>query len=83
MSKELRLLYVEDDKENRDGLTEILSDEIIGDYILKIDTVDSFDNAFDIIVKNNYHIIILDLFKETWWWRRTDRLKNTWTSSVS
>lgn len=63
MSKELRLLYVEDDKENRDGLTEILSDEIIGDYILKIDTVDSFDNAFDIIVKNNYHIIILDLFK--------------------
>lgn len=63
MSKELRLLYVEDDKENRDGLTEVLSDETIGDYILKIDTVDSFDNAFDTIISNNYHIIILDLFK--------------------
>lgn len=63
MSKELRLLYVEDDKENRDGLTEVLSDEIIGDYILKIETVDSFDNAFDNIIQNNYHIIILDLFK--------------------
>ncbi|MDV3626774.1 hypothetical protein CMU78_00610 [Elizabethkingia anophelis] len=63
MSKELRLLYVEDDKENRDGLTEALSDEKIGDYILKIDTVDSFDDAFDTIINNNYHIIILDLFK--------------------
>lgn len=65
MSKELRLLYVEDDKDNRDGLTEILSDEKIGDYILKIDTIDSFENAFNSIVKNNYHIIILDLFKGT------------------
>ncbi|MBN8783057.1 MAG: response regulator [Terrimonas ferruginea] len=63
MSKELRLLYVEDDKENRDGLTEVLSDDKIGDYTIKIETVDSFDNAFNIIANNNYHIIVLDLFK--------------------
>lgn len=63
MSKELKLLYVEDDKENRDGLAEVLTDDKIGDYTIKIETVDSFDNAFDTIVNNHYHIIILDLFK--------------------
>ncbi|MDF1675723.1 MAG: response regulator [Vicingaceae bacterium] len=63
MNKELYLLYVEDDKENRDDLVKLLSDDIIGDYAVKIKGIDSFDNAFEEIVKNHYHIIILDLFK--------------------
>src|SRR5690554_4837842 len=63
MSKELQLLYVEDDKENRDDLVKLLSDENIGDYTVKIKGIDSFDNAFEEILKNHYHIIILDLFK--------------------
>ncbi len=63
MKKELRLLYVEDDKENREGLVSVLSDDKIGDYIVKIDAIDSFENAFEQIEIHPYHIIILDLFK--------------------
>lgn len=63
MSLELKLLYVEDDKENREGLAEVLSGDKIGDYTISIETADSFDNAFDTIINNHYHIIILDLFK--------------------
>jgi len=63
MNKELALLYVEDDQENREGLAAVLTDEKIGDYTIKIETIDSFDDAFAKIVENKYHIVILDLFK--------------------
>lgn len=33
MSKELKILYVEDDKENREGLIELLSGDIISHCI--------------------------------------------------
>lgn len=32
MSKELKILYVEDDKENREGLIELLSGDIINGH---------------------------------------------------
>jgi len=63
MNKELKILYVEDDKENRDDLVAALKDENIGDYIIKIDAIDSFETAFEEIETHHYHIIILDLFK--------------------
>lgn len=62
MNKELRLLYVEDDKDNRESLVNLLSDDTIGDYTIKIDGFDSFDGAFEEITAHKYHIIILDLF---------------------
>ncbi|MEN5087994.1 response regulator [Sphingobacterium faecium] len=62
MKKELQLLYVEDDKENRENLIKVLSDDEIGDYKIKIEGLDSFEGAIDKISANQYHIIILDLF---------------------
>ena len=62
MNKELHLLYVEDDKGNRDDLIKVLSDDTIGDYTIKIDGFDSFEGAIEEISAHHYHIIILDLF---------------------
>lgn len=63
MSKELQLLYVEDDKENRDSLVNLLSDDNIGGFTIKIKGIDSFDEAFNDIKDNDYHIIILDIYR--------------------
>lgn len=63
MSKELRILYVEDDKENRESLVSLLTDEVIKDYKIKIKGIHSFDEAFNEIKKNEYHIIILDIYR--------------------
>lgn len=62
MKKELHLLYVEDNKENREDLIKVLSDDEIGDYIIKIDGFDSFEGAIEEISAHRYHIVILDLF---------------------
>ena len=61
--KELRLLYIEDDEKNREGLVKALSDEILCDFTIKIDAIDTFDNAVEKIVSSHYHIIILDIYK--------------------
>ncbi|MDD2984096.1 MAG: response regulator [Crocinitomicaceae bacterium] len=63
MKKELHLLYVEDDRENRESLVKLLSDETIGDYTIKIKGIESFDKAFDEIKDNDYHIVILDIYR--------------------
>lgn len=42
MSKELKILYVEDDKENREGLIELLSGDIINGHEISIDGEESF-----------------------------------------
>lgn len=41
MSKELKILYVEDDKENREGLIELLSGDIINGHEISIDGEES------------------------------------------
>jgi CheY-like chemotaxis protein len=63
MSKELKLLYIEDDTDNRNGLVEVLSDDIVCGYNVKIETVDTFDNAIEKIESTPYHIIVLDIYK--------------------
>ncbi|NDV58210.1 response regulator [Bacteroides sp. 519] len=60
---ELKLLYVEDDKSNREDLEKILDGDKIGEYTISMESVDTFENAIDIIESKAYHIIILDLFK--------------------
>ena len=63
MSKELKLLYIEDDKENRDYLVKLLKDYTLCDFKVNIEAVDTFDNAIDKINSKPYHIIILDIYK--------------------
>ena len=61
MSKELKILYVEDDKENREELIELLSGDIINGYEISMDGEESFIGCVKKV--NNYHIVILDLFE--------------------
>lgn len=61
MSKELKILYVEDDKENREGLIELLSGDIINGYKISVSGEESFTGCAKKV--NNYHIVILDLFE--------------------
>lgn len=61
MSRELKILYVEDDKENREGLIELLSGDIINGYEISMDGEESFIGCAKKV--NNYHIVILDLFE--------------------
>lgn len=63
MSKELRLLYVEDDQTNRENLVQVLSDDNIGEYNIVINAVETFEEATDNILSNNYHIVILDIYR--------------------
>lgn len=60
--KNLRLLYVEDDNENREGLVSLLTDEIIGEFQINIDAVETFEVAIEKVLSNDYHIIILDIY---------------------
>lgn len=59
--KELKILYIEDDKENREGLIELLNTEEINGMPVKTDGVADFD--IDMSRISQYHIVILDLFK--------------------
>lgn len=63
MSKELKLLYIEDEEVNRNDLVSVLQEEILCDYKIMIEAVDTFDNALEKIESNQYHIIILDIYK--------------------
>lgn len=63
MSKNLNLLYIEDDENNRNDLVRVLQDEILDNYQIKINAIDTFDNAIDEIESKHYHIIILDIYK--------------------
>lgn len=63
MNKELKLLYVEDDNENRTFLADVLRDEILCDFKINIEVSDTFDSAIDKINTRSYHIIILDLYE--------------------
>lgn len=59
--KELRILYIEDDKDNRNDLVEYLSANVIDNCKIKIDGEESFEKGLEKV--NEYHIVILDLYK--------------------
>ncbi len=61
--KDIKLLYVEDDEENRKMLVQVLNDEEIEGFILKIEAIDTFEEAVEKIKSENYNIVILDLYK--------------------
>jgi len=61
--KNIKLLYVEDDQENREGLVQVLTNESIGDFQISIEAVDTFEAAMDKILSNDYHIIVLDIYR--------------------
>lgn len=61
MSKELRILYVEDIEESRNDLIDLLSSEVINGYTISCDGEASFDTAINRC--NDYHIVILDIFQ--------------------
>lgn len=61
MSKEIKILYVDDDMENFIDLRDVLVGKTINDYIMTVDSETSFENAVKKSLK--YNLIILDLFK--------------------
>lgn len=61
MEKNLRILYIEDDTDNQQDLVEILSGKTVNGYIMDIACESSFEEA--IAKSNDYHIIILDLYR--------------------
>ena len=61
MSKELKILYVEDIEESRNDLIDLLSGEEINGYTISCDGEASFDMAVNRC--DDYHIVILDVFQ--------------------
>lgn len=61
MSQELKILYIDDDATHREDLKELLSDEIINGFAIRIDCEESFDKAVG--RSKQYHLAILDLFE--------------------
>lgn len=61
MNKDLRILYIEDNADEREGLKEVLSGQKVNGYTMIIDCEPSFDKAID--KSQNYHIVILDLYR--------------------
>lgn len=61
MSQELKILYIDDDATHREDLKELLSDEIINGFTIRIDCEESFDKAVG--RSKQYHLAILDLFE--------------------
>lgn len=61
--KDLRILYIEDDKDNREELIDLLSDWKINDCKIIIEGEESFENATQRINNERFHLVILDLYK--------------------
>lgn len=61
--KNLRILYIEDDKDNREELIELLSDWEINDCKIIIEGEESFEIATRRICEEGFHMVILDLYK--------------------
>lgn len=61
MSKDLRILYIDDDAIHRKDLKDLLSDEIVNGFTIKMDCEDSFEKAIE--HSEQYHLAILDLYK--------------------
>lgn len=61
MNKDLRILYIEDNADEREGLKEVLSGQKVNGHTMIIDCESSFDKAIE--KSQNYHIVILDLYR--------------------
>ena len=61
--KNLRILYIEDDKDNREELIELSSDWKINDCKIIIEGEESFEIATRRICEDGFHMVILDLYK--------------------
>lgn len=61
--KDLKILYIEDDKGNREELIELLSDWEINDCKIIIEGEESFEIATRRICEDGFHMVILDLYK--------------------
>jgi|GEM_PF-961464 response regulator reciever domain protein len=62
MSNTLRILSVEDDKDQRDILKKVFSKPILEKEI-EFKSIEDFESAIAEITKNDYHIVILDIYK--------------------
>lgn len=61
MSKDLRILYIDDDATHRKDLKDLLYDEIVNGFTIKMDCEESFEKAVE--HSEQYHLAILDLYK--------------------
>lgn len=61
MSKDLRIIYIDDDATHRKDLKDYLSDEDVNGFTIKIDCEESFEKAVE--HSKQYHLAILDLYK--------------------
>ena len=62
MSNTLRILSVEDEEDQRDILKKVFSKPILEKEI-EFKSIDDFESAIAEITKNDYHIVILDIYK--------------------
>ena len=81
MSKDLRILYVDDDIENFNDLKDVLSGKTVNGYIITIDSELSFEQAVE--KSKNYHLVILDLFKGNAMAGGTDKGSNVFNDICS
>lgn len=61
MNAKLKILYIEDEKEAREKLVDLLQSEIVGNLEIEIDASADFETAINTI--SNYQMVILDIFK--------------------
>ena len=62
MSNTLRILSVEDEEDQRDILKKVFSKPILEKEI-EFKAIDNFENAIAEITENDYHIVILDIYR--------------------
>ena len=62
MSNTLRILSVEDEEDQRDILKKVFSKSILEKKI-EFKSIDDFESAIAEITENDYHIVILDIYK--------------------
>ena len=61
--KDLKILYIEDDKGNREDLVDLLSGLVINECKITIEGEELFENATQRIYNEGFHLVILDLYK--------------------
>lgn len=61
--KDLKILYIEDDKVNREDLVDLLSGLVINECKITIEGEELFENATQRIYNEGFHLVILDLYK--------------------
>lgn len=61
--KNLRILYIEDDKDNREELIELSSGWVINECKITIEGEELFEIAARRICEEGFHMVILDLYK--------------------